>query len=59
MQDDRHIAALLGFSGPVKDEDSLSGKQISGERNTAKLADVFLRTLLKNLSFQVVSKVPT
>ena len=51
MQDDRHIAALLGFSGPVKDDDSLSGNQISGERNTAKLADIFLRTLLKKFCF--------
>ena len=58
MQDDRHIATLLGFSGVIRNDDSLSARSPtdSGERNNCKLADVLLKTLLRNLSFQVVSE---
>lgn len=55
MQDDRHIATLLGFSAVIKGDESLSESQTdSGERSNCKFADVLLKTLLKNLSFQVV-----
>jgi len=57
MQDDRHIATVLGFSGVINGDESLSGSQTDlGERSNCKLADVLLKTLLKNLSFQVVSE---
>ena len=57
MQDDRHIATLLGFSGMVKDEENLFGTQKDlGERHNSKLTDVLLKTLLRNLSFHVVCK---
>ena len=55
MQDDRHIATLLGFSAVIKVDESLSESQTdSGERSTCKFAEVLLKTLVKNLSFQVV-----
>ena len=55
MQDDRHIATLLGFSGMIKDEETLFGTQKDlGERHNSKLTDVLLKTLLRNLSFHVV-----
>lgn len=59
MQDDRHIATLLGFSGVIKGGESFSESQTDlGEKfGNCKLADVLLKTLLRNLSFQVVCGV--
>lgn len=57
MQDDRHIATLLGFSGMIKDKENLPGTQKDmGDRHNSKLTDVLLKTLLRNLSFHVVCK---
>lgn len=55
MQDDRHIATLLGFCGMIKDEENGTRKDL-GERHGSKLTDVLLKTLLRNLSFYVVCK---
>ena len=57
MQDDRHIATLLGLSGIIQDEENLFGTQKDlGERHNFKLTDVLLKTLLRNLSYHVVCK---
>ena len=58
MQDDRHIATLLGFSGMKKDkEDSLGTQKDMGDRHNFKLTDVLLKSLLRNLSFHVVCNI--
>lgn len=58
MQDDRHIATLLGFSGVKKDKDDLLETQKDVEdRHNSKLTDVLLKTLLRNLSFHVVCSI--
>ena len=58
MQDDRHIATLLGFSGMKKDKEDLLGTQKDvGDRHNSKLTDVLLKTLLRNLSFHVVCNI--
>ena len=58
MQDDRHIATLLGFSGLKKDKEDLLGTQKDvGDRHNSKLTDVLLKTLLRNLSFHVVCNI--
>ena len=58
MQDDRHIATLLGFSGTKKDKDDLLETQKDvGDRHNSKLTDVLLKTLLRNLSFHVVCNI--
>ena len=60
MQDDRHIATLLGFSGMKKDKEDLHVLETQkdvGDRRNSKLTDVLLKTLLRNLSFHVVCNI--
>ena len=56
LQDDRHVATLLGFScGNRANEDLSESQAESGKISSiCKTTDILLKTLLGNLSFQVV-----
>ena len=56
LQDDRHVATLLGFScGNRANEDLSESQAESGKISSiCKTTDTLLKTLLGNLSFQVV-----
>lgn len=56
LQDDRHVATLLGFSCANRANEDLSESQVESGKvsSICKTTDTLLKTLLGNLSFQVV-----
>lgn len=56
LQDDRHVATLLGFSCANRANEDLSESQAESGKNSSicKAVDTLLKALLGNLSFKVV-----
>jgi len=54
LQDNGHVAILLGFARPTETAAVCSGVAIS--QSSIELAEVLMRTLLRNLAFYSVSQ---
>lgn len=54
MQDNFHVASLLGFTGRLDENLTHANKQ-PGSPDGLKLADILMKTLLRNLGYHTVS----
>jgi len=63
LQDNGHVAVLLGFARPTEPVTSASshnGTAAGGvPQSTIQLAEMLMKTLLKNLAFHSVSTIST
>jgi len=60
LQDNGHVASLLGFARPTEPVTSCSsGAGVTVPQSNIQLAEVLMKTLLRNLAFHSVSAVST
>ena len=55
MQDNFHVASLLGFAGGLEEELSNMQHKQRSTPDSMKLADILMKTLLRNLGYHTVS----
>jgi len=63
LQDNGHVAVLLGFARPTEPVTSISGDSagnvITGPQSSTQLSEMLMKTLLRNLAFHSVSTFGT
>lgn len=58
MQDNFHVASLLGFTGRQDEEvPNMQPQKQSGSPDGLKLANILMKTLLRNLGYHTVSLI--
>jgi len=56
LQDNSHVALLLGFGGGGQSSDALGCLGRKASQSDTQLAEVLMKTLLRNLGFHAVCR---